>query len=156
MWVKNRTAADQVSHKSTRVRNANPLYRQLCTCIRNLVANQLTSSDHRLEHCKSGKAQGRFATVIVICPMIRDVAGAQITGRIVGTDANYRFLDFLLRSPTNTGRVELKRPAQNATCNTFGRRIVLILVQAAAWCVDSNLRAAQVTSEDFLTYRALP
>ena len=38
-------------------------------------------------------------TVIVICPMIRDVAGAQITGHFVGTDANYRFLDSLLAIP---------------------------------------------------------
>ena len=47
-------------------------------------------------------------TVIVICPIIRDVAGAQFTGHFAGTDANYRFLDFLLRSPTGTERVEQK------------------------------------------------
>ena len=47
-------------------------------------------------------------TVIVICPIIRDVAGAQVTGHFAGTDANYRFLDCLLRSPTSTERVGAK------------------------------------------------
>ena len=138
------------------MRNANPLVSTALHLTRKLTVSQLPSLNHRLEHCRIEKPLRAFRDGIVICPWIRDVAGAQVSGRFVGTDANYRFLDFLLRSPTNTGRVELKRPAQNATCNTFGRRIVLILVQAAAWCVDSNLRAAQVTSEDCLTYRALP
>ena len=107
IWVKIRIAADKVSHKS-HTRECEPPCIDSVHLTRKLAASQLPSLIHRLEHCRIEKPLRAFRDGIVICPWTRDVAGAQVPGRFAGTDANYRFLDCLLRSPTGTERVEQK------------------------------------------------